>query len=123
MAAREVRACAKALTPLGGFGGGSQRGLPIRMPPMRLRRRRQTVLHTPDVVVALCDDAGHIAYYPHALVPRRDFADPRVVGANVIPPWFPLPGDGTAEWGDGVSSCAGVGATPVPQTFPAQPWF
>ena len=63
----------------------------------------------------LADDKGHIAYDPHALVPVRNFADARVVGANVQPPWFPLPGtDGSAEWGDGVSNCASATATPVP---------
>jgi penicillin amidase len=62
----------------------------------------------------LADDKGHIAYYPHALVPVRRFADARVVGANVIPPWFPLPGDGTAEWGDGVADCAAATATQLP---------
>jgi penicillin amidase len=61
----------------------------------------------------LADDQGHIAYYPHALIPVRRFADVRVVGASVIPPWFPLPGDGSAEWGDGTSNCAGALA-PVP---------
>ena len=65
----------------------------------------------------LADDQGHIAYDPHALVPVRNFADYRVVGpSNVIPPWFPVPGDGTAEWGDGVSNCASATATPVPAT-------
>jgi penicillin G amidase len=64
----------------------------------------------------IADDAGNIAYYPHALVPVRRFADARVVGANVRPPWFPLPGDGTAEWGDGTSNCASATATPVPAT-------
>jgi penicillin amidase len=61
----------------------------------------------------LADEAGHIAYYPHALVPVRTFADVRVVGGNVIPPWFPLPGDGTAEWGTGVAAdhCDGAGGT------------
>ena len=62
----------------------------------------------------LADDQGHIAYDPHALVPVRNFADIRVVGANAIPPWFPLPGDGTAEWGDGTSNCASATTTPVP---------
>jgi penicillin amidase len=62
----------------------------------------------------LADDQGHIAYDPHALVPVRRFADPGVVGADVIPPWFPVPGDGTAEWGDGVSDCASATLTPVP---------
>ncbi len=64
----------------------------------------------------LADDKGHIAYDPHALVPVRNFADARVVGASVMPPWFPLPGDGTAEWGDGTSDCASATATPVPAT-------
>jgi penicillin amidase len=64
----------------------------------------------------LADDGGRIAYDPHALVPVRRFADPLVVGANVQPPWFPLPGDGSAEWGDGTSNCAAAGPTPVPAT-------
>ena len=54
----------------------------------------------------LADDQGNIGYDPHALVPVRNFADARVVGANVIPPWFPLPGGGSAEWGDGTDNCA-----------------
>ncbi|HEX7837464.1 MAG TPA: penicillin acylase family protein [Kofleriaceae bacterium] len=62
----------------------------------------------------LADDQGHIAYDPHALVPVRQFADVRVRGAAVIPPWFPVPGDGTAEWGDGSSACASATETPVP---------
>lgn len=62
----------------------------------------------------LADDKGHIAYDPHALVPVRNFADKRVNGANVIPPWFPLPADGSAEWGDGTSDCAAATLTPVP---------
>lgn len=63
----------------------------------------------------LADDQGHIAYDPHALVPVRKFADARVTAANKLqPPWFPLPGDGTAEWGDGTSNCASATATPLP---------
>jgi penicillin amidase len=62
----------------------------------------------------LADDQGHIAYDPHALVPVRDFADIRKKGAAALPPWFPLPGDGSAEWGDGVSNCAAAGLTPIP---------
>jgi penicillin amidase len=58
----------------------------------------------------LADDQGNIAYDPHALVPVRRFADPAVVGANVQPPWFPVRGDGTAEWGDGVADCAAANA-------------
>jgi len=56
----------------------------------------------------LADDQGHIGYDPHALVPVRNFAGP------TKPPWLPLPGDGTAEWGDGTSDCASATATPVP---------
>ena len=41
--------------------------------------------------------AGAGQYDPHALVPVRRFADVALHGANVIPPWFPVPGDGTAE--------------------------
>jgi penicillin amidase len=57
----------------------------------------------------LADDTGHIAYDPHALIPVRRFA------ANAVDqqPWFPLPGGGSAEWGDGVHDCAAVGTTPV----------
>jgi penicillin amidase len=54
----------------------------------------------------LADDQGHIAYDPHALVPVRQFA---VKGAP-IPPWFPLPGNGVAEWGDGTNNCAAAPA-------------
>ncbi|HEY5950533.1 MAG TPA: penicillin acylase family protein [Kofleriaceae bacterium] len=61
----------------------------------------------------LSDDQGHIAYFPHALIPVRRFADARVT-ANLIPPWFPLPGDGSAEWGDGTSNCAAATQTPLP---------
>ncbi len=75
----------------------------------------------------LADDAGHIAYYPHALVPVRNFADARVTApAALKPPWFPLPGDGSAEWGTGVAAdhCAGAGGVvpaaacwlPIPKT-------
>jgi penicillin amidase len=68
----------------------------------------------------LADDQGHIAYYPHALVPVRKFADVGVVGAGVkfAPPWFPIPGQGEkvpgteifTEWGDGVADCAAPNA-------------
>jgi penicillin amidase len=61
----------------------------------------------------LADDQGHIAYDPHALVPVRRFADARV-SQSLIPPWFPLPGDGSAEWGDGTSNCAAATLTPLP---------
>ncbi|MDB4956964.1 MAG: penicillin amidase family protein [Myxococcales bacterium] len=60
----------------------------------------------------LADDQGHIAYDPHALVPVRTFSG----SPSFRPPWFPLPGDGSAEWGDGVSNCASATATPVPAT-------
>jgi len=64
----------------------------------------------------LADDRGHIAFDPHALVPVRTFADVSLRGTNVIPPWFPLPGDGSAEWGDGVADCAAATTTPLPDT-------
>jgi penicillin G amidase len=59
----------------------------------------------------LADDKGHIAYDPHALVPVRRFTEGVVAPQNL--PWFPLPGDGTAEWGDGVHDCASATAAPV----------
>jgi len=62
----------------------------------------------------LADDQGHIAFDPHAWVPVRKFADVTLKGAGVLPPWFPLPGDGSAEWGDGVADCAAATAAPVP---------
>ncbi len=58
----------------------------------------------------LADDQGNIAYDPHALVPVRSFAGP------TMPPWFPLPGTGAAEWGDGSGNCATATLTPVPAT-------
>ena len=63
----------------------------------------------------LADDAGNIAYAPHAYVPVREFTDYAKVGKNLIPPWLPIPGDGTAEWGPTPTStadyhCAGTGA-------------
>ena len=62
----------------------------------------------------LADDQGHIAFDPHALVPVRRFADASVSGTNLIPPWFPLPGDGSAEWGDGSADCAAATSTRLP---------
>jgi len=64
----------------------------------------------------LADDQGQIAFDPHALVPVRRFADVTLHGANVLPPWLPLPGDGSAEWGDGVADCAAASTTPVPDS-------
>jgi penicillin amidase len=66
----------------------------------------------------LADDQGNIAYDPHAYVPVREYADPLKVGAKLIPPWLPVPGDGSAEWGPSWTStstpdpyhCAGTGA-------------
>lgn len=58
----------------------------------------------------LADDKGDITYDPHALVPVRKFTEQ---GASSRPPWFPLPGDGSAEWGTGnaADNCAGTGAS------------
>jgi len=62
----------------------------------------------------LADDQGHIAYDPHALVPLRKFADVTQTPPNqLIPPWFPLPGDGSAEWGDGSGTCANPAGIPA----------
>ena len=60
----------------------------------------------------MADDSGRIAYNAHALVPVRKFAE----GASARPPWLPLPGDGSAEWGDGVSDCAAATLSPVPSS-------
>jgi len=61
----------------------------------------------------LADDQGNIAYDPHALVPKRDhFTD-----ITTDKPWFPVPGDGSAEWGDGTSDCAS------PTGVPASCWI
>lgn len=38
------------------------------------------------------DLAGDIGWYPYSNVPERPFA------SAALPPWLPLPGDGTAEW-------------------------
>jgi len=49
----------------------------------------------------LADDAGHIGYDPHALVPLRDWAfTGATAGTAGHVPWFPLTGDGSAEWGN-----------------------
>jgi penicillin amidase len=56
----------------------------------------------------LADDAGHIGYDPHALVPKRDWAfTPGTAGTRGHVPWFPLDGvSGTAEWGNDVTCSA-----------------
>ncbi|MFT3693019.1 MAG: penicillin acylase family protein [Kofleriaceae bacterium] len=60
----------------------------------------------------LADDQGHIAYDPHALVPKRPWANDSI--ANFHYPYLPVPGyNGQAEWGDGTHACAATGATPV----------
>jgi penicillin G amidase len=64
----------------------------------------------------LADEGGNIGYYPHALVPKRNFADPAKVGPSLQAPWLPLPSDGTAEWGSGspTDNCAGSALTTPP---------
>lgn len=47
----------------------------------------------------LADVEGSIGWYPHARIPSRPWAsysqsDP----GSSLPPWMPLPGDGSAEW-------------------------
>lgn len=41
-------------------------------------------------------DAEGIGWFPYSRVPQRPWASPE------LPPWLPLPGDGSAEWGDPV---------------------
>ena len=61
----------------------------------------------------LADDQGHIGYDPHALVPRRKWLEGSSIPASGPFPWFPMTGDGTAEWGSGnvADNCAGTGAS------------
>ena len=40
------------------------------------------------------DRAGDIGWFPYNRIPERPFLSP------ALPSWLPLPGDGTAEWGD-----------------------
>lgn len=57
----------------------------------------------------LADDAGNIGYNPHALVPKRSWVGTVASGQPLLP-WFPLPGDGSAEWGAGTpGDCAAAG--------------
>ena len=65
----------------------------------------------------LADDSGHIAYDPHALVPLRPWSSAAGMGGAVPvhPAWFPVPGDGSAEWGPtGNADCANAGASSPP---------
>ncbi len=64
----------------------------------------------------MADDAGHIGYSPHALVPKRPWAG-TMPGTQPLLPWFPLPGNGSAEWGPtGNTDCAAAGTTQPPAT-------
>jgi penicillin amidase len=38
------------------------------------------------------DHDGNIGWYPYSKVPKRPWASP------TLPPWLPVPGDGSAEW-------------------------
>jgi penicillin G amidase len=38
------------------------------------------------------DTAGNFGWFPYGKIPSRPWASP------ALPPWLPLPGDGTAEW-------------------------
>ena len=44
----------------------------------------------------LIDRQGNIAYYPFAGIPRREW------DVSTTPAWLPLPGDGSAEWSEGL---------------------
>jgi penicillin amidase len=48
----------------------------------------------------VADAAGEIGYFPYSQVPIRTWAGP-TPGSDS--PFFPLPGDGTREWGPGVA--------------------
>jgi penicillin amidase len=53
----------------------------------------------------VADKEGHIGWFPFVKLPRRSFA------SAALPPWLPLPGDGSAEW-DGV-----IPTSELPQLF------
>jgi penicillin amidase len=65
----------------------------------------------------LADDSGAIGYNPHALVPVRPWASGAAMATGTPtphPPWFPLPGDGSAEWGPtGNTDCAASGTATI----------
>jgi penicillin amidase len=44
----------------------------------------------------IADVEGNIGWFPYSRVPSRPWA------SLELPPWLPLPGDGSAEWGDPV---------------------
>lgn len=47
----------------------------------------------------LADVEGSIGWYPHARIPSRPWASYTPEDPDVsLPPWMPLPGDGSAEW-------------------------
>lgn len=47
----------------------------------------------------LADVDGAIGWYPHARLPNRPWASYSMADpASSLPPWMPLPGDGSAEW-------------------------
>lgn len=41
----------------------------------------------------IVDTAGNIGWFPYSQIPARPWA------SAALPPWLPLPGDGSAEWG------------------------
>lgn len=48
--------------------------------------------------IVLADVDGAIGWYPHAKIPSRPWASYAPQGGESLPPWMPLPGDGSAEW-------------------------
>jgi penicillin amidase len=63
----------------------------------------------------LADDAGHIGYDPHALVPKRDWANAGTLLAGGPFPWLPLDGStGTTEWGRTAAGDITCAANPPP---------
>lgn len=55
------------------------------------------------------DTAGHLGWFPYGKLPRRPFA------SKALPPWLPLPGDGSAEW-DGVLPTSAIPQLLDPET-------
>jgi penicillin amidase len=61
----------------------------------------------------LVDTAGNIGWYPFSKVPSRPWASAQV------PPWLPLPGDGSAEWQGTVPIASLPALTNPPKGFVA----
>jgi penicillin amidase len=63
-----------------------------RPPTWRRRRRRWRTRRAPARTSSSWTRPGDIGWYPYSKLPKRAWA------SKELPPWLPLPGDGTAEW-------------------------